>query len=116
MRVFGNLMNRIAEDVKPHVPQVGMGCTILMYSDRHAATIVQVLSPNKIVIQEDTATRTDTNGMSEAQSYSYTANQNGAKHTVTLRKHGRWVMAGQSMRSGAVVRIGERSEYHDYSF
>jgi hypothetical protein len=59
MRVFGNLMNRIAETAKPPVPEVGMGATILMYSDRHAATVIEILDvrmiskqPTKIVVQE----------------------------------------------------------------
>lgn len=116
MRVFGNLMNRVAETVQPKTPEVGMGCTILMFSDRHAATIVQVITPKKIVIQEDKATRTDTNGMSESQSYAYSANPTGHKHEVTLRKNGTWVIAGDSMRSGTILQIGERDEYYDYSF
>ena len=51
MRVFGNLMNRIAESCKQAVPEVGMGATITMHSDRHAATIIGVevfkTGPNK---------------------------------------------------------------------
>ena len=42
MRIFGNLTNRIAETVRPAVPQVGMGATILFYSDRAACTIIDV--------------------------------------------------------------------------
>jgi hypothetical protein len=109
-------MNRIAETAKPQNPTVGMGCTILMYSDRHAATVVAILSPKRIQIQEDTAKRTDNNGMSESQEYTYEPNPNGPTHIVTLRKNGRWVLQGQSKQNGTVVRMGDRDAYYDYSF
>ncbi len=89
-----------------------MGATEVMYSDRHAYTVVEVVSARKIVVQADTATRTDNNGMSESQSYTYTPNPEGEKRTLSLRKDGRWVeVAG---RQG--FAIGTRREYHDYSF
>lgn len=123
MRVFGNLMNRIAETVKPLVPEVGMGATILMYSDRHAATVIEILDvrmiskqPTKIIVQQDRAIRTDSNGQSEAQEYRFEPDANGRKYTFTLRKNGTYVEAGASMRNGTIVRLGERDSYHDYSF
>lgn len=94
-------------------PEIGMGATILMYSDRHAATIIDI-HPNgkRIVIQEDTATRTDNNGISESQAYTYTPNPNGETHTVSLRKDGSWRIS----KSKTQVGIGYRREYYDYSF
>lgn len=117
MRAFGNLMNRIQEDFKPVDPAVGMGATILQYSDRHACTIVEVSQDKKrIVIQRDRATRADSNGMSDAQAYTYTANPSGVKNAVTLRKDGRWRFEGSSMRNGTVVGLGYRDEHFDFSF
>lgn len=111
-RLYGSLFNRLMENVKPPVPEVGMGATILMYSDRHAATVIEVLSPSRIVIQEDTATRTDKNGMSESQEYAYTPDPKAEKLTVSLRKDGRWkIQASQT-----IIKLGERDAYHDYSF
>lgn len=112
MKAFGNLMNRVQEDVKSATPEVGMGATMLGYSDRHAATVVEVLSPKKIAIQQDTAKRTDKNGMSESQEYEYSPNPNGSRITVTLRKDGRWRIEKDTM----VVSIGHRDEYYDFSF
>lgn len=69
---YGNLINRVMENTTSNKPTVGMGATILGYSDRHAATVVSVSKDGKSVdIQRDTATRTDKNGMSECQDYEY---------------------------------------------
>ncbi len=112
MRLFGSLNNRIAEDVLSAVPAVGMGATILMYSDRHACTVIEVKSPSRIVIQEDAATRADANGMSDSQSYTFAANPAGATHVVSKRSDGRWKIA----KSGTVVMMGERDHHYDYGF
>lgn len=119
MRVFGNLTNRIAETIKPPIPEVGMGATILYHSDREPATVIEIqrkTNPRWIVIQEDKATRTDQNGYSESQNYSYEPNPEGQKHTASLRANGTWVLTGGTMRTGTIVRLGERDKYYDYSF
>lgn len=117
MRVYGNLMNRIAETARPAVPEVGMGATVLMFSDRYAATIVEVLDKGKtLVTQEDTATRTDKNGQSEDQQYTYAPNPNAAKGTYTLRKNGTYVRQGESMKSGTILRVGVRDHYYDFGY
>jgi len=110
----GSLINHVISCAKSITPEVGMACTILMWSDRHAATIIEV-SPKKIVVQDDIATRTDSYGMSDCQSYDYTPNPEGAKSTYTLRKNGKWVREGDSIK-GQQVAIGERDHYYDYSF
>lgn len=98
-------------------PVVGMGATELGWTDRHAYTVTSVSKNGKVVqVQQDTATRTDKNGMSESQSYDFTPNPEGSKRTVTLRKNGCWVAKGGSMKGGTRFAIGHRSEYHDYSF
>lgn len=116
MRVFGNLTNRIQEGPAAVKPEVGMGCTILMYSDRHAATIVEVKSSKLIVIQRDKASRTDKNGQSESQEYSFNPNPEAKREEVSLRKNGLWILKDGTMRNGTVVRLGERDEYYDYGF
>lgn len=51
MRIFGNLHSRLMETSKQEASVVvGMGCTITMYSDRHAATVTDILTANKIVV------------------------------------------------------------------
>jgi hypothetical protein len=73
---FGSFNNLMMANSKPvETPKVGDGATILSWSDRTPATVVFVSENGKTIhIQEDNAVRTDSNGMSECQSYSFTAN------------------------------------------
>jgi hypothetical protein len=92
---------------------VGAGATINHWSDRTAATIIQILyDGRRLVIQEDKAIRMDNNGMSDSQEYLYEADPNGAIYVVTLRKDGRYKI----MKSTQTVTVGVRNKYHDYSF
>ena len=94
-------------------PTIGMGATIHIGSDSHPATVIQVTrNGQRVVVQEDIATRTDSNGMSESQSYTYSPNPNGTTYIVTLRKDGRYRVTGGKMP----VSIGFRRKYYDYSF
>jgi len=106
-------MNRIAEESKSATPVVGMGATCMSYSDRHAYTIVRV-DGKKLWATPDIATRTDSNGMSDSQSYAYTTDQNATPELFTLRKDGRW-HEGTKL-SGRVLCIGHRDHYYDFSF
>jgi hypothetical protein len=112
----GSLINHVMSGSKDAEPQVGMGATMLLWSDRHACTIVEV-SPNKkrIGVQQDNAKRTDNNGMSDSQSYAYSPNVNAPVKYYTLRKNGAWVREGESMK-GSRIAIGYRAEFHDFSF
>lgn len=112
MKLFGSLFNRIDENRKPPVPTVGMGATILMYSDRHAATVIEIVTPKTIVIQEDTAIRTDSNGQSESQEYEYAPNHEATRREFTLRKDGRW----RERKGTTVLMLGKRDQYYDYGF
>ena len=83
----GSLINHVISGTTNLAPAVGMGVTILGWSDRHAATIVEVSPDGKRVgIVRDVATRTDSNGMSESQSYSFTPGT-GNPSFYTLRKN-----------------------------
>lgn len=101
-------------NVPPEIqPTVGMGVTIQRWSDRSAGTIIQVShSDKRIVIQEDKTIRTDQNGMSELQSYSYERDPNGAIHIATLRKDGRFRIS----KSKQLVALDVRNKFYDFSF
>lgn len=108
--VYGSLMNHLHSNGAGDVEvKVGDGATELMWTDRHAFTVVQVKSAKTIVVQRDKVTRTDANGMSETQSYSYEPDVNGELVTLRMTKRG-WSSKGRKFR------IGKRSEYHDFSF
>lgn len=126
---YGSLTNRISEMAVKGQPEpvIGMGATITGYSDRHAATIIAVEKLKgdrfRIVVQQDTATRTDNKGMCESQNYTFTANPNGSKSTYQQDGKGRWRQAYLNeatgrwkMVDGSGLRIGERDEYYDFSF
>jgi hypothetical protein len=101
-------------------PEVGMGATVCLFTDRHAATIVEVLRNARgaaiaVAAQQDKAIRIDGNGMSDAQSYRYEADPDGRIMWFTLRID-RWVAKGQATHDGTSLSIGHRSEYFDYSY
>lgn len=53
-------------------PEVGKGATLLMWTDRHAYEVMEVLNDGKRVrLRQYDAERTDDNGMSDSQSYKY---------------------------------------------
>ena len=99
----------------PEALFVGMGGTILHWTDREAVTVVEIVGAKTIRVIVDKATRTDVNGMSEAQAYAYSPGS-GAAQTFTLRANGEWVKQGDPMRDGTRLALGERRKYYDYSF
>lgn len=125
----GSVVNYIAANgVRGQpTPEVGMGATLLHWTDRSPATIVKVekkAGAVTIMVQEDHAVRTDKNGMSESQTYFYTPNPEGALSYFRQSRDGTWApikLNPKSNRwikreSGPYLRIGERERYHDFSF
>jgi hypothetical protein len=106
-------------------PMVGMGATLLFYSDRRAATITKVETIRGKVyleVQEDTSVRTDKNDMSECQDYDYSPNPNGRVQTFRQAANGMWerVYKGDTGRWKKTdcggLRIGSRDTYYDFSY
>lgn len=107
-------------------PTVGMGATILAWTDRHPATIVEASKVRGrwlIVVQEDHAKRVDNNGLSESQTYEYSENLAGAKTTFMQMPGGGWSIVFKNPETkrwnkidGNGLRIGEREKYRDFSF
>ena len=115
--MHGSLINTIAANGSRIEPQVGMGATIVMWTDRHAATIVGMTKSRKtIYVQRDRATRVDNRGMSDSQDYEYSADPDAPISTFTLRSNGRWILRGNSLNDGTALLIGRRDEHYDYSF
>lgn len=113
---FGSLTNAISATHKSPEPVVGMGATKLMWTDRVAYTVVEVLSPRRIVVQQDSTDRVNKqDGMTECQEYTYTPDPEAPKLVITLRKNGRWYQVGESIH-GSPFALGMRDSYHDFSF
>ena len=104
----GSLINHLTSRGQQSKPEVGMGATILMWTDRHAATIVRV-TPSQVHAQRDNSKRLDTNGMSESQQYEFTPDPEASVEIYRKTKQ------GYKGPSGTLI-IGHRSKYHDYSF
>ncbi|MHB1524977.1 MAG: hypothetical protein ACYCZN_01635 [Candidatus Dormibacteria bacterium] len=114
-----SLVNEILAGGKDPIPQVGMGATILLWTDRVAGTIVEIVrfksgphkgAPRKVVVQRDRAVRTDGNGMSESQTYKYERDSHNSRETFHCTRGGKW------KSEAGLLCVGWRLEYHDYSF
>ncbi len=111
-RDTGSVINHLISGTNGQpTPEVGMGVTVLMWTDRHAGTITRVdPKGRKFWFREDTAIRTDSYGMSDCQSYRYEPNPSAPEELAVLKKNGAW-------RTGrGQMRLGDRRAYHDFSF
>lgn len=95
------------------IPVVGMGATMMVGTDRYPYTVVDVLTPKKIVVQEDHAVLVAGSAMSESQEYEYAPNPNARRITLRKRADGLWGNAGEA--SGP-VQVGHRRAYSDPTF
>ena len=119
--VHNDIYNRMT--IGAPEPEVGMGATITHWTDRDAGTVIG-WDGDIIAIQEDEAKRTDGYGMSDVQSYEYSADPNGRvwyfrrdksnawRFVTRNEKTGRWNIA----KSGPGLVLGFRRKYYDYSF
>lgn len=96
------------------IPFVGMPATIAVGSDRYPATVVEVKTPRKIVIQEDVTIDRASNTFTEDQKYTYFENPLAEKKVYSLRKDGCWMESGT--QNGRVLFLGSRTKYRDPSF
>jgi hypothetical protein len=103
-------------------PEVGMGATELLYTDRHACTVIKVFEYRKqtyVTVQRDKAKLTTGSTIYENQEYTFEANPSGRVdtyrfdgtrwvHVILNDLTNRWKNTG-----GSNLRIGERDEYYD---
>jgi dipeptidyl aminopeptidase/acylaminoacyl peptidase len=94
--------------------KVGDPCTLLLYSDSHAATVAWVSPSGKTIkVQRDRATRIDRNGQSEDQQYLYERDSDATIDTYRFSEKNGWVN-----RTLAATRclVGTRREWRDPTF
>lgn len=109
----GSVINRIMEQSKQPEPELGMGVTICMWSDRHAGTIVGMSrTKHRLAVQADTATMVGGSAMSESQEYCYERNPEAGIQVFTRRKNGSYRRLG----GNTGLLIGHREEYRDPTF
>lgn len=113
----GSLVNHLYSRSGDPEPVIGMGATALHWTDREPYEIVGINRTKAGAIKSLTlralkATRTDSHGMSEAQSYSFESWPE--QPTVEARLTRRGYMIGGV--KGTMVKIGHAAKYHDFSF
>lgn len=113
---YGSLNNRVAESCKQPKPEVGMGVTEMLWSDRYPYEVVDVLDDRHILVRRLDYKRIDNNGMSESQEYEYTSNENNSIIKLFLTKQNRWrEQTGRKLGCNTFV-IGYAERYYDFSF
>ena len=114
MKTNSLINNVMLNSIDPE-PEVGMGATVCMWSDRVAHTIVEIRrfktgkragQVSAVVTQRDKATRVDSNGMSDAQSWEYERDTDAPLCLWKVKKDG----------SFGSLSVGHRSHYYDFSF
>ena len=112
-------------------PEVGMGVTELLWSDRDPWEVIEVVNDKKIRIRELGYKRTDNDGISEHQEYEFFPNPDGDVKTLVLR-NGKWrdlkkkyvndangklvLVETRSLGRGSQWLIGSAERYFDPSF
>lgn len=107
-------------------PEVGMAATRLGWSDRYAATIVEVFQHGKhtfVAVQHDIAKVVAGSTQDGSAKYEYSRNPSAHKHIYRRENDGVWtpVFKDEDTKRwrktcGAGLRIGEREEYRDPHF
>jgi len=119
----GSLINHVMSSgsVADEGVTVGMGATVLHWTDRDGATVIG-WDGKTVTVQEDTATRVDGNGMSDAQRYEYAPCPAGPVYRFRRNRRGYWcqVVRGDSGRwrmvKGLGLSLGSRQSHYDFSF
>ncbi len=107
----GSLQNLLLNNVAPTMPEVGMGCTEIMWTDRNPCTIVSVSKTGKsFEFTYDDYKRIDKNGLSDWQTWEYTSRPDAPRYKARLCKDGRYKCRGLT------IFVGEREKYSDPSF
>lgn len=120
----GSLVNHILSRGCDEEVQVGDPATILHWSDRSPATVVEVFKKGKFtyfVTQEDHAKRIDSNGYGGQQEYEYSRNPDGREQTWKVTPRGAIGVylnpeTGRFVKTSGSVSVGRREKYFDPSF
>lgn len=110
---YGSLNNTLyATSLANDDPKVGDGATILRWTDRTAATVIEVKTPRCVVIREDKVTW---GGVGSDTPTSVEPDANGRTYTARKNKDGKWRLSGYD-NPRPVVLMGVRRPYYDWSF
>lgn len=121
----GSLMNHLMSRSAPKEPEAGMPATLLMWTDRHPATVIDVFTKGKtayFTVQEDHWKALKPMNTDD-QAYEYTRNPEGATRTFRMARKGGWEQVTQNPETGRYIKIGNggillgrREKFEDPSF
>lgn len=106
-----------------NLPEIGMGATIAVGSDKYAGTITDIDKDGVITVRKDEVTRPTSFGGKPSQEYIYKPNpkgvsfhfknySNGWSYVEQNPDTGRW----KKQKANYEVNIGVRKEHHEFSY
>lgn len=108
------------------LPVIGLGATLLLWTDRRACTItnVQLVRGRTIItVQQDWSSVVSGSAHDGSADYAFAPSPKGSEYHFRCEADGRWqsvVISRETGRWGKAgergLRIGERDEYRDPSF
>lgn len=112
MKYEGSLINNMMREGKSAISlEVGTLATVLSYSDRHPYKVVEVKDQNHIAIKKLKATRTDNNGMSDAQTYKY-SDDDTAPVINLVKRNNTWYRV-RTINKTALLETAKKRYLHD---
>lgn len=124
-RQTGSLCNAMMESRTFVEPVVGMGATLLAWTDRYPATVVEWdAKKQEVLLFEDKATAIGSVAFTENQSWAYEFDAKGNSYRFKF-KNGRWrqMSIGENGKyrlmpkgTGHGLMLGERDKYYDPCF
>lgn len=96
--------------VRGMIPEVGIPCTIVYFSDYRAATVVEVSEDKKKVGVRFNETKCND---WYAGDYEILPELYGSVQYFTHRRNGRWIMEGHQVRDGVALALHYQSHYID---
>lgn len=103
---------RYLEAVHNIIPEVGLGCTILYWSDKRAATVTRIISPTMIEVTHNRVKCLDY----YAGEYKILPELDERTSIFTKRKNGEWIMKGHKINDGCVLTLVYQDHYIAPSF
>lgn len=104
---LNNILGAGTSNTYAPTPAVGDGATVLHWTDRTSATVVEVVSPTHVRIADDEVTHDFTTRRSTVG-----AHGTGNVSDVRKGKNGQWKVTGVRY----VVAFGVRDPYYDFEF
>lgn len=113
--MYGSLQNRLQERMVQPMPEIGMGATELLYTDRNAYEVIAVKDARHCTVREyDCKLKEGSDWLD--QDYEFISNPKNRTANLFLTKKGRWVQRYDNGYYGNYFRLGVADQYRDPSF